>query len=253
MNESEPTTLQQMLPHDTPTAAGAQVPAPDPFTLEPPRPVMKPRGFPYVWTTWLAGLLSGDQQCRWRVWVRVHYREYEKIPDPDQSNLDKWKAEHNALLQARVNALRAAESMARVTIEGQNEFKIKGAYALLSGKPDIIVHGNGTERVEDIKGGDPRASDFWQVCIYGMDRVLRAAAEERECIVSGAVVYRNHQQAVTPADIANARPRIGAEMRALATGPEPGRVPSEFECGRCDIACCPDRAKPIAPTPTEDF
>lgn len=32
------------------------------------------RDKPFIYVTWLSGLLFGSKQCKWAVWYRAHYR-----------------------------------------------------------------------------------------------------------------------------------------------------------------------------------
>ena len=40
----------------------------------------RPREHPYIWTTWLARLLAGQDQCEWAGWFRAHYQDWTKPP-----------------------------------------------------------------------------------------------------------------------------------------------------------------------------
>jgi hypothetical protein len=233
-----------------------------PFSLDPPLAAPDPptdtqpdlgrrRGFPFIWVTWLSGLLSGDSQCWWRVWVKTHRQGYVTRPDPDQSRLDQWKAEHAMLVRERLDVLRAAGE--RVTVEDENELKIKGQSAILMGKPDIVVHLPTHKRVEDLKGGDARPSDVFQVRIYGAMQRMALAARNDDTPVTGLVVYRHERVEVTQQQIADTRPLLSDAIRRLADGHEPSQVPSAFECGRCDIAACPKRYVEQPPVTTEEF
>ena len=32
-----------------------------------------PRETPYIWTTWLPRLLTGENSCEWAVWFKAHH------------------------------------------------------------------------------------------------------------------------------------------------------------------------------------
>ena len=79
---------------------------------------------PYIWTTWLTRLLSGDSSCEWAAQFRAHHesKSYSKV----SSGFDaaRWQIEHTALL----NKARAEmeSTGANVYIEGQNFFTLRG-------------------------------------------------------------------------------------------------------------------------------
>ena len=58
---------------------------------------------PYIWGTWAAKLLTGENPCEWAAWFKTHYESWswEKVPSGfDQAG---WMIKHTAL----VNQLRA--------------------------------------------------------------------------------------------------------------------------------------------------
>ena len=189
------------------------------------------RPFPFIWPTWITGLLAGDKQCRWAAWYRAHYR-YEKRPD---QNFDSaaWTASHNALVQRRKAALEADGW--RVTLEGQNDFKLVGRTAVLSGKPDLLAFKDGQALVSDEKTGKKKNADFWQVLIY-----MLALPRKRSDLVRlrGEVVYSDDLVVpVAPEELTPQRSeQIFAMLRLVGGDEPPERVPSENECSFCDIA-----------------
>ena len=36
------------------------------------------RDHPYIWTTWLPKLLTGESLCEWSVWFKAHYKAWSK-------------------------------------------------------------------------------------------------------------------------------------------------------------------------------
>ena len=54
------------------------------------------RKHPYIWTTWIARLLVGENHCEWAGWFRAHCLDCAKSPrDFDQS---RWMLDHTALV-----------------------------------------------------------------------------------------------------------------------------------------------------------
>lgn len=195
-------------------------------------------GKPYIWPTWITGLLAGTNACWWQAWYKAHFK-YEKRRDDRGSVLDEWTKTHDAMVTARAKALTDAGYF--VGVEDDNEFRLDGKIAVLSGKPDIVARGVGSALVVDEKSGKERDSDLWQVRIYLF--ALPIADEDFRGIgLRGQVEYRNNRYVdvdlgpVDGAHIANAVKIVGGEA-------EPARVPSARDCRFCDIVACPDRHK----------
>ena len=55
-----------------------------------------PREHPYIWATWLAKLLAGQDQCEWAGWFRAHYQDWAR--QPSDFNNAQWMLDHTALL-----------------------------------------------------------------------------------------------------------------------------------------------------------
>ena len=96
--------------------------------------MVQAREHPYIWTTSLARLLAGEAHCQWAGWFRAHYQDWTTQPS-DFDNA-KWMLNHTAL----VNRERESrESLGyTVHVENQNYFRLRGQYATLAGKPDLM-------------------------------------------------------------------------------------------------------------------
>ncbi|MDE0205335.1 MAG: hypothetical protein OXP66_04830 [Candidatus Tectomicrobia bacterium] len=80
------------------------------------------RKHPYIWTTWLPRLLTGENSCEWAIWFEAHHRDLSKQPsDFDQA---QWQLTHTALLNER----RANWEVGGydVDVEAQNRFELRG-------------------------------------------------------------------------------------------------------------------------------
>jgi hypothetical protein len=195
-------------------------------------------GLPYVWVTWITGLLSGDRQCQWAAWYRANFR-YQKRPDPTFDSA-AWTWDHNRLVQQRREQFLADDWS--VTVEGQNDIKFKGHTAVLAGKPDLIAVRGDELLVSDAKTGKQRAGDWWQVLIYmlALPRVRPLAVRPER--ISGEVVYGNVVVPVAARDLTPERSeQIFQVLRVMGGAEEPARTPSAHECLFCDVAECPDR------------
>ena len=199
-------------------------------------------GKPYVWVTWITGLLAGSSRCEWSAWYKAHFR-YEKKIDED-FDLDEWTAEHDRMVWARAKELR--DKGATVNVEGDNAFTLKGSTAILGGKPDLVAYeGRADIFVDDCKTGKERDSDVWQVRTYlfALPKVALDVGRKWR----GRLVYRGGRivdvAPPTPPEVA----KIGTVMQTIGGDMEPPRVPSREECSRCDILACPDRddSKPL--------
>jgi hypothetical protein len=196
-------------------------------------------GKPYLWCTWIAKLLGGDVHCQWAAWFKAHYK-YAKIADPNAANLVEWNREHTALMAEIRQEL--ADHGWTCAVEDDNSFRLEGAAATLGGKPDLIGRMPGHLIVIDGKTGRRRDSDTWQVLIYLYAILLLKWDVGRT--VTGEVRYRASTGSV-PATALTPE-RTGAITRMIhlvASETPPGRTPSRYDCGRCDISRedCPAR------------
>src|SRR5687767_7998387 len=91
---------------------------------------------PYIWVTWLSGLLAGSDACFYKSWFKAHYK-WEKLKgDPEREGfLAKWTAKHDVMVNARAFKLR--EEGFQVYVE--KEFKLEGATAIVTGKTDVVA------------------------------------------------------------------------------------------------------------------
>lgn len=178
----------------------------------------KRHGLPYVWPTWVTGLLSGDKQCTFALWYRAHFK-YEKRRD-DSFDSAAWSAGHQQLLLRRVKELSADGWTCRV--EGQNDFKLKGRTALLSGKPDILALRDGEVLVVDCKTGKPRNSDFWQVLVYMVAVPRTVPFKEPVTRFRGEVCYPHGSVVIDPEELTPEREE--AIFAMLRTAGQIGRA-----------------------------
>jgi hypothetical protein len=200
-------------------------------------PPIKKDGLPYFSAKWLAGLLAGENSCRFSPWLRSRY-----TIDKEPSSFDfvKWRIEHSALLSTRHLELKAAGY--QVALEGQNAFKLKGNTAIVSGKPDIVGRKPGEFLVSDAKSGVVRDSNTIQVAIYML--ILPMYLGQPDLKPTGEVVYKSAILPVTWADAETIRTPLFQLIKELATAdvaPEP--VPSFNECSFCEVTKndCPMR------------
>ena len=212
------------------------------------------REHPYIWATWLAKLLAGDAHCEWAGWFRAHYQDWTRPPS-DFDNA-KWMLDHTAL----VNRERESrESLGyTVYVENQNYFRLRGQYATLSGKPDLIAVRNSDAVIIDAKTGTPSPHHAVQVMLYQY-AIPKALEHHRGMEFRGHVAYPESNVEIPTSridtDFVN---NLGALIRHLASDTPARRVPSSTECRFCDItgADCPERVEgqPYAEAgTTEDF
>ena len=120
------------------------------------------REHPYIWATWLAKLLAGQDQCEWAGWFRAHYQDWTKPPSDFDSA--QWMLNHTALLNRERERLE--ELGHTIYVENQNSFRLRGRYATLAGKPDLIAVNNLDAVIIDAKTGRPNPHHTVQVMIY---------------------------------------------------------------------------------------
>src|SRR4051794_32131041 len=130
-----------------------------------PEPNMPtPRTTPYLWVTWISGLLSGDKSCEWAAWFKAHNISSSYAKQPSDFDTAAWKINHTALLAPVRDEFRADGY--EVTVEDQNSFQLDGKAGTLAGKPDIVAMKGNAAVIVDTKTGQPRASDIAQVMVY---------------------------------------------------------------------------------------
>lgn len=199
-------------------------------------------GKPYIWVTWLAKLLGGNQ-CLWSAWFKAHFK-YQKVVEDEGFELAAWARDHDRMMRDRREELE--EAGWNVATESQNEFKLEGQGAVVAGKPDIVATMPGHILVVDGKTGRERQSDWWQVLIY-----LFALPKSRPALV-GKIVGEIHYKVgdkrvpVRPSELTEARLDDVVKMvKTIASPTPPRRSPSRDECKRCNIgfADCQERFK----------
>lgn len=194
-------------------------------------------GLPYFYVTWLSGLLAGENSCRFKPWLKSHFK-IDEIPS--SFDFAKWSVEHTALLNQRVQALKAEGWT--VKLEAQNKFTLQGNTATIGGKCDIVARRGERILVSDAKSGAVRNSNAAQVAIYML--VLPLVWGQPDLQLEGEVVYKTAIIPVPWADVVPMRDRLFTLIRELAVNAPPAEaVPSQQECGFCDVSKvdCPQR------------
>ncbi len=210
------------------------------------------RDTPYVWVTWVTGLLSGDSHCEWAAWFKAHNTGYVK--PHTKFDLMIWKAEHGAMVRKRASVLR--ELRYDVYVENQNKFAFKGGGGVtLAGTPDIVAVKRDDVLVVDCKTGKERASDVFQVLLY-MLVLPRTHARYIGQTIRGEVEYKERVVDVGAAKLTpTVRTLIRGMIGNVGGALPPARVPSFVECQFCDLthADCAERVEvePVITT-TED-
>ena len=212
------------------------------------------REHPYIWATWIARLLAGENHCEWAGWFRANYQDWAK--PPSDFNSAKWMLDHTAL----VNEARESREALGYTVytEDQNSFRLRGKLATLAGKPDLIAVKGNDFVIIDAKTGKPSPHHSAQVLIYQY-AIPRALPEYRGVEFRGHVIYPDGNVQI-PASGVDGKfiDRLGALVRRLASETPARKVPSGAECRWCDItaADCPERVEREAnghEGMTEDF
>ena len=142
------------------------------------------RAQPYIWATWLAKLLAGQDHCEWAGWFRAHYQDWAKTPSDFDSA--QWMLDHTALLNRETESRESLDYT--VYVENQNSFRLRGRYATLAGKPDLIAVKNADAVVIDAKTGRPNPHHAVQVMIYQY-AVPLALAQYQGIQFRGQVAY----------------------------------------------------------------
>ena len=145
------------------------------------------RDFPYIWTTWLPRLLTGENSCEWAIWFKAHHQNWAKTPS--DFNQAEWLLNHTSLLKEKKSQWEARRQ--HVYVEGQNSFRLRGRSATLAGRPDLIVVRGNDALIIDIKAGREQPSHYVQIMIY-MYALPRALQQYQYTKLAGEVVYPTH-------------------------------------------------------------
>jgi CRISPR/Cas system-associated exonuclease Cas4 (RecB family) len=199
-------------------------------------------GRPYVWVTWITGLLAENDHCYWRAWIKAHHHSYEKPEKSgDDSFLKEWNRKHDAMVVNRADRLRREGY--EVLVEKEGKFALTGQLATVGGQPDLIAlrRDAKTALIVDEKSGKRKDAQYtWQVRLYMFAKSLTSLAGFD---VRGEIEYPDAAVPVEPNKPEHLE-RISVVMKKVAGTEEPPRVPSKWECEYCDILQCPDRYTP---------
>jgi hypothetical protein len=199
---------------------------------------MTPRTPPFVWPSWITGLLSREDRCFWKAWYKSHWQGYDKIPDPGADRLVKWTEDHDKMVVARAEKLRADGWSVRS--EDDAQFKVSGRTATLSGKLDIFAERDGVVQIIDAKSGKEKDKDKWQVRIYHW--ALNRTWMPKDARVELYIEYKRGLEPVGPVSLGQTD-MIVSVIQQMGSSVEPAKSPSRFECQYCDIAACDKRFK----------
>ena len=144
------------------------------------------RAFPYIWTTWLTKLLTGESSCEFAAWFRAHHQGWER--PPNDFNFAQWQLDHTALLSD--TRRKFEDSGYDVRVKAQNAFRLQGRTATLAGQPDLIIPSSDHILIVDAKTGVERASHIAQVMVY-MYALPRALEQHRGARIAGEIHYPN--------------------------------------------------------------
>ena len=195
------------------------------------------RETPYVWVSWLASLLSGDRSCEWAAWFRAHYYHTKR---PSNFDITTYQIQHTALLSQLRD--RQISDGYTITVEGQNDFRMKGKTGVLSGKPDLVGLKGDAGVIVDVKAGTPKGAHNTQVMLY-MWALPIAVPQFRGIKLDGQVVYQTRTSTILASEIDERFiNRVGQLLRIICGDTPPARTPSARECRYCEITAddCPD-------------
>lgn len=198
----------------------------------------------WIWPSWLVGLLSGEDHCKFSGWVKANFQYTKRPEDPeDQARLREYNANHERALQAEAERL-TAEGYT-VSLEDANAFAVRGSRATIAGKVDLIAVKDGQGELVDIKTGRPWQKHLWQVGLYlafGVERI--PGLSKYAGALRGRVHYPGRQdELLSAADAERMREPIVKLVLDLAASTPPVAAPSAKECNFCPVAMCPYRYK----------
>ena len=216
---------------------------------------LRPWG-PYLYASWAAKLLAGDNSCEWAYQFQAKHDKDSYNQAPDSGNWALYSMRHTALLK-KVRDSWVADGFT-CSQEDQNWFSVSpsgwGGDATLGGKPDLILSDGDSNIIVDVKAGKPSNSHVMQVMFY-MYAVPLGLFRYHDVRFEGRVVYEDHEIPVPEVDHEFVF-ELRELARRLASDTPAARVPSDRECGWCRITSddCPVRiesesyvVKPLPP------
>ncbi len=229
--------------------------------------VDKKRRKPYVFTTWITKLLSGEQACWFAAWFKSNHT-YDKTKD-DEFDREGWQKKHDAIVNRREAELKSEGWTTRK--EAEAEFIVEGRAADVAGKPDLVAVKGDRAIVVDGKSGRPKQADLWQVRVYVFALLLLIQQEiwkrrptlawlknvkrvqgqverpdpgERETLPEVKVPTEPGPEVIKDA-LREALNIIEAVKKVSTKDPQEAS-PGSSECRYCDVASCPHRyQKPV--------
>ena len=197
------------------------------------------RTHPYIWTTWLPRLLTGDNSCEWAAHFKAWNQGWEaRFPPKDRVT---WYNDRFRLLRARRDQLQ--RDGYDVYMEGQNTYRIHSDQAILSGRPDLMAIRDNEVLVSDIRTGQEQPWHPVQVMIH-LYAIRRTVPQYEHANITGEVVYPDR---IVPIRAGSPDPQFVLNLQQLisriAAQSPAKRVPSAQECSVCWIGPdnCPDR------------
>jgi CRISPR/Cas system-associated exonuclease Cas4 (RecB family) len=212
-------------------------------------PAAKKRSKPYIWVTWLSGLMAQEKQCQFTAWSLANY-QFPKLPsDFDSSAHDKMVIQQKMQHQAQGSA---------VYVENDNSFTINGKTCDIGGKPDIVVNDFSQIVIEDCKSGKQKIAHKYQVLIYMLLFPLspKGKALCQGQTPAGRLVYPDEIVEISPLDVDSDFKDFFLQTVAIISGSTPPtQAPSHWECRYCNVpgAYCPARIHLDADTGNHDF
>lgn len=192
------------------------------------------RDKPYIWITWISGLIAGEKQCKWAAWHRTHFF-FRKTPSDFDSVGHKIK--HTALRDTLLRELEVKDC--EILLE-QN-LKVDGRRATLSGSIDAMAWKEDKGVIFEIKSGRENAADKAQLMIY-MWALKMAFKRFAHIKWDGMLIYNEKRVSVPNVEI---DPRFACIMQDFITdliqNEPPRKYPSDRDCKFCNIQDCDER------------
>jgi CRISPR/Cas system-associated exonuclease Cas4 (RecB family) len=197
-----------------------------------------PRDEPFVWVTWLSGLLSGATTCEWAAWFKAHHF-YEKRPR--EGDLAMYQIQHTTLLMQVRDKLRDEGNF--IQMERQNEFRLRGSVGVLAGRPDLIAMNEREAWVIDVKTKSMTATHRAQVLLY-MWALPKALPQYRGVRFDGRLICPAGELHIPAAEVdAPFVRRVREVLHRVCGSDPPPAAPSFGGCRYCEITekDCPVR------------
>jgi CRISPR/Cas system-associated exonuclease Cas4 (RecB family) len=217
------------------------------MTIDTTSDLLKGRGAPTVWVTWLAKALADPAHCRLPAWALTRFSV-----TTDDSYSGDWAVKHAAIIgkvQQRLAAAgRSSEVEKDVTLISRTGLPIAGSIDVWAPQVD-----DSAAVAIDAKTGKHNPAHRLQVNLY---QLITKATGEAVMPPRGMLSYQDRDVWINPAEAsAELVSQVAELMEIIATDRQPAAAPSKSNCRFCSLKgiCTAAWHGDSLPAPTTDL